>query len=82
MKYIVLSLVYAYVVFMAYSAFGLMGIAYVVIVPIPFIAFSYFIRKRAKSGNVNVTPTLNIWASPVPYLSIVFVGFILFNLIG
>jgi hypothetical protein len=80
-KYIVLALVYAYVVFMAWSAFGWLGIAYVVIVPIPFFFFSYLMRRRQQMGNIDPHQPLTIWSSPIPYFSIIFVALIVFNFV-
>lgn len=73
MKYIVLALIYAYVVFMAWSAFGWLGVAYVVIVPIPFIFFSYLVRARQKAGNANPHQPMTIWSTPIPYFSLIFI---------
>lgn len=80
MKYIVLAIIYAYVLFMAWSAFGWMGVAYVVIVPIPFIVFSYLVRKRKKMDNPNPNRPVSFWTSPIPYFSILFVALILFQI--
>ena len=79
MKYIILPLIYAYVVFMAWSAFSWLGVAYVVIVPIPFIFFSYLVRARQKAGNTDARQAMSIWATPIPYFSIIFVVLILAN---
>lgn len=81
-KYIVLALVYLYVLFMAWSAFGWMGIAYVVLVPVPFILFSYFIRRRREMGKTAHNTQLSLWSSPIPYFSIFFVFIIVFATTG
>lgn len=76
MKYIVLPLIYAYVIFMAWSAFGWLGVAYAVFVPIPLLLFSYFVRARVargKAGNIDTQQPMSIWSSPIPYFSVFFV---------
>jgi hypothetical protein len=79
-KYFVLGLIYLYVIFMAWSAFGWVGIAYVIIVPIPFILFSYIVRRRKQTDNANPNKPLSLWSSPVPYFAAIFVVIILLSL--
>jgi uncharacterized membrane protein YadS len=67
---------------MAWSAFGWMGIAYVVIVPIPFLFFSYLVRRRKKMGKGNSPGPMSIWTSPIPYFAVIFLAIILFNVIA
>lgn len=80
MKYIVLALIYLYIVFMAWSAFGWLGVAYAVIVPIPLVFFSWMVRRNKNKPNAN--PQVSLWTSPIPYLSIAFIAIILFYVIG
>lgn len=82
LKYIVLALIYLYIVFMAWSAFGWMGITYAVVVPIPLVFLSWVVRRSQKNNNSNVRPTLNIWTSPIPYLSFIFIFIILHTIFG
>jgi heme O synthase-like polyprenyltransferase len=81
LKYIVIAFIYAYVVFMAWSAFQWLGVAYVLIVPIPFLFFSYLVRRRQKVGNVNAHQPLSLWSSPIPYFSIIFFALIFFHFV-
>lgn len=82
LKYVVLALIYLYMVFMAWSAFGWLGIAYLVIVPIPLVFFSWMIRRSQKKSKNTDIPQLSLWTSPIPYLSVVFVAIIMFNVVG
>ena len=81
LKYIVLTLIYLYVVFMAWSAFGWMGITYAVVVPIPLLFLSWMVR-RSQKNKTGTRPTLNIWTSPIPYLSFIFLFIILHTIFG
>jgi len=67
---------------MAWSAFAWMGVAYVVVVPVPLIFFSWFIRRRKKTNNANPNAPVSLWTSPIPYLSLIFVAIIFFSVIG
>jgi hypothetical protein len=58
---------------MAWSAFGWLGVAYAVFVPIPLLLFSYFVRARLKAGNTDTQQPMSIWSSPIPYFSVFFV---------
>jgi heme O synthase-like polyprenyltransferase len=77
LKYLVIALIYLYVVFMAWSAFGWMGITYAVVVPIPLVFLSWMVRRSQKNNTGKMKPTLNIWTSPIPYLSFIFIFIIL-----
>jgi heme/copper-type cytochrome/quinol oxidase subunit 2 len=68
-------------VFMAWSAFGWLGVAYIVIVPIPLVFFSWLIRRGKKRNGIQANSQISLWTSPIPYLSIIFVAFVLFNII-
>ncbi len=79
MKYTLLGFIYLFALFMAWSGFGLMGVAYVLIVPVPLVLFSYLIQKSKKEGGAKKQSELNWWTSPVPYLSIILIGYIAFH---
>ena len=82
LKYIVLALIYAYVLFMAFSGFGWMGVVYVLVIPLPFVFFSYIVRKRKKAGHVSANKLPSIWFSPIPYLALILLASILFRIFG
>jgi len=77
-----LALIFAFVAFMAYSAFSWMGLLYVAVVPIPLVIYSIYFRKSKAQGGQYIQKPINLWTSPIPYLSIIFVALIIFNLIG
>ena len=82
LKYIVLTLIYLYVVFMAWSGFGWLGVAYVILVPIPLVFFSWLLRRSRKRNAAHPNAPVSLWTSPIPYLSVIFLAFIMFNFIG
>jgi hypothetical protein len=65
---------------MATSSFGYLGALYVLIVPTTLYGISYFVRKEKHSNTEYVAPTISLWSSPIPYLSIVFVVIVAFNI--
>lgn len=79
-KNIILILLFLFALFMATSSFGWLGALYVLIVPTTLYGIGYFVRKKKQGNTEYVTPTISLWTSPIPYLSIVFVAIIVFNL--
>jgi uncharacterized oligopeptide transporter (OPT) family protein len=72
---IVLLALYAMGVWMAYTIFGGLGLAYILIVPLPIIIFSIMVQKNKGKDTSSQMPS--IWATPIPYLGIVLIGSVL-----
>ena len=71
---------------MGYSIFGGLGLAYVILVPLPIIVFSVLIQKKKAHKNQQdaqqSSQMRSIWTTPIPYLSIVLVASLLLFLVS
>ena len=66
---------YALALVMGHSVFGLSGLMYVALVPLPIIFLSFRVQKNKTQAQTNSSSSLgSIWQTPVPYLGIVLLG--------
>jgi len=75
-----LILLYVMAIWMGWTIFGAMGLAYVVLVPLPIILFSVLTQKN--KGKPKTSHMASIWSTPIPYLGLLLVGSLLFFLLS
>lgn len=76
-----LIVLYLVAMWLSYNLFGALGLSYVVLVPIPIVVLSVLTQnKKAQVSHTQAQKTSQlptIWATPIPYLSIVLVASLL-----
>lgn len=81
MFYALLFVAFLMLAFLAYSAFSWMGLLYFLLVPVPLMIYTIYFRKKRQAEPEIQSKSMNIWTSPIPYFSLIFVLVIVFNVV-